>query len=361
MSDSIGSVEELVAAREARGVSAEDMIRQLKLHPRQLDAIERGDWKALPGLPFVRGTIRGYGRVLGVQVEPLLESIGGYAKPADLRARSRLEAPMPPTSMFGFGSGGSGSRWIWGVLVVVGLFALALFFGRNGDLSDLSSWVGGTSGERADAGASRSASGADRGRTEPVAIPGTRDPAGARGTSAAAPSSAGGGSAPGPGSATAGAAGGAGSPVAAGATGAGTAAGTGPGAAAGAATGAPVAAGGTQGAVAGAGAAGGAGAAAGAGAAGASQAAAAGGAAAAARAPNLRLKFDADSWVNIRQADGKVLLYGTQKSQTVSELEAVGPVTMTIGNAAKVQLEYMNKPVPLKPQPGSGIAKVSLP
>ncbi len=307
MSDAIGTVEQLVAARQARGITAEDMIRQLKLHPRQLDALERGDWKALPGLPFVRGTIRNYGKVLGVDVDPLLESVGGFAKPSDLRSTASLETPMPASGMFGFGSGGSGSGFSWILLVVVGLVALALFFGRNGDLSGVSSWLGAKT-ERP-AGEPASPSSTEGGRTESVPIPGQ--------TSSGAPDS--------------------------GAQGA-TASSAVPSPAAG--TGAAPAVAGQDAALA---------------APTPSAAAAPAASTEPAKVAAVRLKFDADSWVDIR-ADGKVLLLGTQKGQTISEVDAPPgtPLSLVIGNAEKVKLEFRGKPVPLKVQPGTGIAKVTL-
>jgi len=77
VSEPISTIEQLVAARQARGVSGEDMLRVLKIAPRQLEALERGDWSALPGTPFVRGVLRAYARALEVDVAPLLDTVGG--------------------------------------------------------------------------------------------------------------------------------------------------------------------------------------------------------------------------------------------------------------------------------------------
>ena len=67
----ITSADQLAAVREQRGMGKGEVAQRLKLHPKQLDAIERGDWAALPGRAFVRGCIRSYGRLLGVEVELL--------------------------------------------------------------------------------------------------------------------------------------------------------------------------------------------------------------------------------------------------------------------------------------------------
>ncbi|HWS76737.1 MAG TPA: helix-turn-helix transcriptional regulator, partial [Quisquiliibacterium sp.] len=186
MSDRITSVEELVAAREARGLGPDDVMRQLKLAPKQLRAIEQGDWPALPGHAFVRGVLRGYGRMLGVDVEPLVEAMSATVHTADLRPAASLDQPLPSRSMLGFGSGGSGSRIAWVLLLAVGVLALALFFG-GANLGGIGSWLARDSApEAASDGGSRPApaeGGAAGTTTEavpiapPAAAPGAAEPA----------------------------------------------------------------------------------------------------------------------------------------------------------------------------------------
>lgn len=59
-------------ARERRGDSIGEVAQALKLAPRQIEALERGDHQALPGPAFVRGFMRNYARYLGLDPEPLL-------------------------------------------------------------------------------------------------------------------------------------------------------------------------------------------------------------------------------------------------------------------------------------------------
>jgi cytoskeleton protein RodZ len=132
---------DLIAFREARGVSPEDLHRQIKIHIDQVHALERGDWAALPGLPFVRGALRSYGRALGIDVGPLLAGIGGASMPTDLKRASSLTQPIRRGGMLGFGNGGSGSSITWVILSVVALAAIALFFGRQQEPGELPSWL----------------------------------------------------------------------------------------------------------------------------------------------------------------------------------------------------------------------------
>ncbi|MFM1990294.1 MAG: hypothetical protein RJA99_3251, partial [Pseudomonadota bacterium] len=141
--EAIGSAEQLAAMREKRGMGKGEVAQRLKLHPRQLDAIERGDWAALPGRAFVRGCVRSYGRLLGVDVEPLLKTIGGFAEAEELKPTSTLHAPLPRDGGgFGFEAEGKGSRLWWAVAGLGAVIAVGLFFGRDGDLGKATSWIG---------------------------------------------------------------------------------------------------------------------------------------------------------------------------------------------------------------------------
>jgi cytoskeleton protein RodZ len=65
----------LAAAREAAGLSIDAVAGQLKLAPRQVRAIEAGDFAALPGRTFVRGFARNYARLLGLDAATVLAAL----------------------------------------------------------------------------------------------------------------------------------------------------------------------------------------------------------------------------------------------------------------------------------------------
>lgn len=93
-SGSVGA--ELLAAREALGLSIADVAQQLKFAPRQLEALEQGRFDLLPGGTFARGMVRSYARLLRLEAEPLLERINGrfQAPDADTLA-ARYSQPVP--------------------------------------------------------------------------------------------------------------------------------------------------------------------------------------------------------------------------------------------------------------------------
>ncbi len=317
MAEQVASIEALVAAREARGLSADDVVRQLKLAPRQVQAIEAGDWAALPGGAFVKGALRGYGRLLGVDVQPLLDSLGGQVRTSDLRPASSLHEPMPRGGMLGFGSGGSGHRVAWIVLAIAGLTALALFFGRGGDLASVPSWL--SRGQTPAQGPAP----APEPRQVPAAQPSGEAPPATGTTTETVPIAV-----PVPAAEPAGGA----SPAAGG---------TPP-----AASGTPPAAGGAAPVSGGA-------------------ASAASGtppaASAAPAAATLQLRFARDSWVEVRAADGTVLMSGVQKADTQSAVPVAGPVSLVIGNADHVSVELAGRAVDLKPHIKGSVARLTLP
>lgn len=80
--------EMLRAARERAGLTQDDIAAKLKLAPRQIAAIESGDWDSLPERTFTRGFMRSYARIVGLDPaivgldrSPSQPNAGGELKP----------------------------------------------------------------------------------------------------------------------------------------------------------------------------------------------------------------------------------------------------------------------------------------
>lgn len=72
----------LRSAREAGGLTIDAVAQQLKLAPRQVRAIEDGDFTHLPGRTFVRGFIRNYARLVRLDADSVLRALpAGTASP----------------------------------------------------------------------------------------------------------------------------------------------------------------------------------------------------------------------------------------------------------------------------------------
>lgn len=87
----------LKAAREARGLDIADLAQALKLGPRQVEALENGDWQGLPGNTFIRGFVRNYARAVQVEPAPLMAQLDQIlAKPASMLIEQEAHpAEMP--------------------------------------------------------------------------------------------------------------------------------------------------------------------------------------------------------------------------------------------------------------------------
>lgn len=62
----------LRAAREKAGLSVLDVAKTARLPARTVTLIEQGDWQQLGASIFVKGSVRSYGKLVGVDVEPYL-------------------------------------------------------------------------------------------------------------------------------------------------------------------------------------------------------------------------------------------------------------------------------------------------
>ena len=74
-SDASSAGASLAAAREEMNLSVADVARHLKLSAAQVEALEEGAYERLPGRVFVRGFLRNYAKLLGVDPLPLLRRI----------------------------------------------------------------------------------------------------------------------------------------------------------------------------------------------------------------------------------------------------------------------------------------------
>lgn len=87
----------LKTAREAQGLTAAEVARQLKLSLRRVEALEAGNYAALPGGTFLRGLIRNYARLVQVDAAPMIAACNKLSpqKPAELILPRSQEIPFP--------------------------------------------------------------------------------------------------------------------------------------------------------------------------------------------------------------------------------------------------------------------------
>ena len=82
-------------ARERLGLSVADVADQIKFAHRQIEALEADDFRHLPEMPFVRGFVRSYAKILHLDAQMLLavlpqtETVSTQLEPAS------VEVPFP--------------------------------------------------------------------------------------------------------------------------------------------------------------------------------------------------------------------------------------------------------------------------
>ncbi|WP_246210911.1 RodZ domain-containing protein [Vogesella oryzae] len=99
--------QQLRTAREAQGLSLLDVVDRLKLSPRQLEAIEAGQFDRLPGVTFVRGFVRNYARFLELDSDGLMALLDAQFPPVKVEPAPVVAAVAEQRPAR------SGKNWLW--------------------------------------------------------------------------------------------------------------------------------------------------------------------------------------------------------------------------------------------------------
>ena len=86
-----GPGQRLLAAREAAGLSREEVATRLRLRLELIRALEEDDYDALPPPAFVSGYLRSYARLLDLPVDEIVDSVPAHEEPATI-----VSPVMPP-------------------------------------------------------------------------------------------------------------------------------------------------------------------------------------------------------------------------------------------------------------------------
>jgi cytoskeleton protein RodZ len=127
---------QLRAAREAAGMSLDQVAQQLKLAPRQVKALEDQDFAHLPGRTFTRGFVRNYARLLNLDASGLLARLPDAAEaPAleapTLQSTGAMIAELPSAEARGPGF----ARWLIPLVLVGCVVAAAGYEWYRGGLA----------------------------------------------------------------------------------------------------------------------------------------------------------------------------------------------------------------------------------
>ncbi len=134
---SAGPGARLRAAREAAGLSLDQVAQQLKLAPRQVRALEEESFGELPGRTFSRGFVRNYARLLHLDAQDLLAHLPDVAQaPAlespTLHSTGSMIAELPSATASRPGLG----RWLIPLILIACIVAAAAYEWYRGGLSN---------------------------------------------------------------------------------------------------------------------------------------------------------------------------------------------------------------------------------
>ena len=322
---------QLKEGREAQRLSLEDVSARLKVAPNKLLAIEAGDVSSLMDVTFAKGVMRAYARTLQINIDALLGRYHAQAQATPVTGITRrhegaLNQSFDDRKRFGTkGTGGAGGRWLW-LVCVVALVGAGGYFGYD----HAKAWYEARSKAAAETSAAE----------KPAEESGTPQSNGDGTVTAALPPVMAGNDSPAPSEAAAAESGAKPATASASAT---------------TTTEMPLATGGALAAPAPAPAP-----------AAAAPAPAPAQAAAAAPAPSgdgaVKIRFAADSWYEVRDRTGKVILGGTAKAgDTVASSGAGGPYKVILGNVKGVEsLAHNGTPVDFKSANRNNVARLTL-
>jgi cytoskeletal protein RodZ len=115
----------LHAARARKGVDLHRAERDTKIRARYLEALERGDWRALPGAVYTKGFLRNYAVYLGLDPEEVLRDWRhdrGAAREAEpILGPRALAIPRPRPTL----SAGA----VWAALLAAAVIIFGVYLG----------------------------------------------------------------------------------------------------------------------------------------------------------------------------------------------------------------------------------------
>ena len=310
----------LRAARESAGMSIDAVAQHLKLAPRQVKAIEEGNYKELPGRTFTRGFVRNYARLVHLDPERVVSALPGAGSAPSLEAptlspTTHTMGELPTTER----ARTPRARWVIPAVLAAIVAAAAVYEWKRpaGESHFAGVATEPHTATQKDASphakdAPASAAPAPAGAGTPLPNPVASNAAGGDGAQSPAPDSS---SAAAPPSTAAGAA----PPLDAGAAPVAAASGT---ASAPAATPAP--------------------------------------AGAPVAEQTVVVAFRENAWTEIRDRDGRVLLTGVYRRGTAQTVSGAPPLAVTIGNANDVTLRYKGERVDLAPYTQKNVARLTL-
>lgn len=134
----------LAQLRQAKGWAVEDVSARLKVSVAKLRELEAGDISHLPDATFAAGVVRAYAKLLGADPAPFAQALRretGVAQPdLSMPASSGSDLPRGRVSLSLGGGGARAPRrrasWLWGIgIVVIAVIVISMWHTNSGESS----------------------------------------------------------------------------------------------------------------------------------------------------------------------------------------------------------------------------------
>ena len=133
-----GTGRRLREARESKGQRVSDVAENLHLRPSIVSAIEEGDYRQIPGELFLKGYVKSYARLVGLNEDEMLEALDQELEPLrEEDERARVEHPLEEIQRRKDSRRKTAKMVGLAVLVVAALVAYMEFNGRSSHMQML--------------------------------------------------------------------------------------------------------------------------------------------------------------------------------------------------------------------------------
>jgi len=119
---------QLAAERTRQGLSAEYIAKKLHLRVRLIELLEADEYHSMPEPVFIKGYLRAYAKLLGVQAQPLMDIFNSIYTTTERKVEKALWQSRRETN-----KAEHAIRWLTGLFAVIVLSAVAIWWYTNKD------------------------------------------------------------------------------------------------------------------------------------------------------------------------------------------------------------------------------------
>ena len=91
-------------AREKKGLSVDDVVRETKIQKRYIEAIESDNFEELPGETYTKGFLKNYAQTVGLSPDDVVERYQSYLMGNDVEIKENIKRAIERLILMGYKS-----------------------------------------------------------------------------------------------------------------------------------------------------------------------------------------------------------------------------------------------------------------